>query len=328
MAKSFIGDSGPMGLSNVTCESLDLITECNRSDDNQGCSESSTTPLTEATERPMYVDLNAKPRVWNGGSRETTSETTCPSATDPVIAVMCRSETTGLQPSGDNVGVARGACVPAAEVGEIDVINAFVGASGSETALPPHVEAHRVEVHRRPASRVSNETAVPTTPTNVNMRVGTKTIADVVKASVPSAECKQQLGKSDDGWTTIVRKKSVLRNRFTSETGRASGDLKFKAAPVPKVPLYISNVCKSTTESDIAEYIFKKTSESVVLEKINCKRERDYNSFKLFVSRNKLHIFMDSAVWPEGISFRRFVLFNNYIGRQSSESSNKLSQVK
>lgn len=212
MAKSFIGDSGPMGLSNVTCESLDLITECNRSDDNQGCSESSVAPLTEATERPMHVDLNVKPRVWNGGSRESTSETTCTSETDPVIAVLRRSETTGLQPSGDNVGFARGACVPAAEVGEIDVINAFVGASGSETALPPHVEAHSGEVHRkpaeRPASRVSDETAVSTTPTNVNMRVGTKTIADVLKASVPSAECKQ-LGNSDDGWTTVVRKKSV-----------------------------------------------------------------------------------------------------------------------
>lgn len=159
-----------------------------------------------------------------------------------------------------------------------------------------------------------------------NVKERERTMADIVRETNTGDKCKQNIANSEDVWIKVQRKKTSLRNRFTSETGRANCDLNFKAASCNKIPLYISNVCKTTTESDIVNYILTKTNELVVLEKINGKKERDYNSFKIFVSRHKLPLFMNSAIWPEGICFRRFVLFNK--GRLSSESSNKPSQQK
>lgn len=83
-------------------------------------------------------------------------------------------------------------------------------------------------------------------------------------------------------------------------------DGKFKAAII-KVPLFISNVCKQTSETDIIAYIKDNTQEDVTLFKINRKQEKRYNSFKLYVSKAKLELFLDNKFWPDGITFRRFV---------------------
>ncbi|CAH2101953.1 unnamed protein product [Euphydryas editha] len=102
----------------------------------------------------------------------------------------------------------------------------------------------------------------------------------------------------NDGWTLVQRRKSL--NRFTGKTGKAvaSPTGKFKAAEM-KIPLLISNVNKQTTEHDICEYIKSKTQEHVDLEKIIMKREKPYNAFKLFVSKNKLNIYLNDNLWPE-----------------------------
>lgn len=39
------------------------------------------------------------------------------------------------------------------------------------------------------------------------------------------------------------------------------------------------------------------------------KQNKDYDAYKMFVPRHKLTLFMDDKIWPEGISFRRFIDF-------------------
>ncbi|KAJ2949345.1 hypothetical protein O0L34_g15257 [Tuta absoluta] len=110
-------------------------------------------------------------------------------------------------------------------------------------------------------------------------------------------------------WNLVIQKRK-LRNRFISSQGKASDepDIKFKAAG-RKVPLYISNVCQETQVTDIEEYIKKKTRTQVKLEKIAAKVDRGYNSFLFYVDSFKVPQFLNDELWPEGIRFRKFVIF-------------------
>ncbi|KAJ0171734.1 hypothetical protein K1T71_012497 [Dendrolimus kikuchii] len=128
-----------------------------------------------------------------------------------------------------------------------------------------------------------------------------KTMADMVKSNIDWQEDKR-----DENWKTVQRKR--YRNRFVGKMGKACSEGNFKAAEV-KIPLFISNVSKDTLEKDISEYIEKKTSVVVQLEKIDMKTEKPYNAFKLFVPKHKVDMFLEDDIWPEGISFRRFVFF-------------------
>lgn len=101
-----------------------------------------------------------------------------------------------------------------------------------------------------------------------------------------------------------------LRNRFHSEKGEATVESSgsFRAADV-KIPLFINKVSKNASSDDISSYIFKRTQVQISLEKIIMKTEKDYDAYKILVPRSKLNIFMDAKLWPDGISFRRFVYF-------------------
>lgn len=142
-----------------------------------------------------------------------------------------------------------------------------------------------------------------------------KSIADVLKTR---NECKELVGEK---WNLVSNKK---RKKPTSigKIGKAyvGPSEKFKAAVI-KVPLFISNVCKNTNESDIIAYIKDSTQEDVILFKINRKTEKRYNSFKLYVPITKLELFLDNKFWPDGITFRRFV-------NETSHSKSKTGVIK
>lgn len=119
-------------------------------------------------------------------------------------------------------------------------------------------------------------------------------------------------------WKTVQRKR--YRNRLETTKGEAKTEpeMKFRAADI-KVPLFINNVDKCTSAHDISSYILQKTTVEVSLEKIKSKMEREYDSYKIIVPRSKLPMFMDAKLWPDGISFRRFVSFYKRDGAVSSD---------
>ncbi|PZC72415.1 hypothetical protein B5X24_HaOG211259 [Helicoverpa armigera] len=137
-----------------------------------------------------------------------------------------------------------------------------------------------------------------------------------------NAICKELTEGNNDGWTEVSYKKR-LRNKFLSNTGTASCDsnCNFRAA-IYQVPLYISNVCKETSEQNIVDYIKSKTQVSVKLELINTKKERGYNSYRFYVNKDKVDSFLSDSFWPEGIRFREFVVFKSK-DRASVSSVNK-----
>lgn len=148
-----------------------------------------------------------------------------------------------------------------------------------------------------------------TNHTSLQNRFATKpTMADVLKTS---GDLKRNVYCLDNNWQVVSHKKKRTNAKFISNTGTDTTDLnsKFRAAETI-IPIYISNVCKQTLESDIIDFIWNKTREMVTLEKIRAKKEKYYDSYKLCVPRNKLYMFLNDSLWPEGICFRRFVVFN------------------
>lgn len=185
--------------------------------------------------------------------------------------------------------------------------------SASET---PSVPIYRSLVHMRTGSETQNK-PVSLAPVNSTMLENDSlvTVNDICKQQtmaeiVKKGEWKEN--KPEEQWILVQRSKT--RNRFVGMTGKAASDPvgNFKAADI-KVPVFISNVNKGTTEKDICEYIQQKTSEVVKLEKIVMKSERQYNAFKLFIPKRKLATFLDDELWPEGIMFRRFIHFKKGI---------------
>ena len=124
-------------------------------------------------------------------------------------------------------------------------------------------------------------------------------------APAPQVTDKQN---GEDDWIRVNKKKK----RFRGMRGTASVDTgtKLKAADI-QIPLYIYNISKENTERDVAEYVYAKTQINIVPEKINMKSSRDNNSFKFYVLRSKMSLFMDNSLWPEGIYFRKYFLFGN-----------------
>lgn len=122
-----------------------------------------------------------------------------------------------------------------------------------------------------------------------------------------SAISEQTVGVGE--WQ-VVRSKSSKHYKLVGQKGCAPNvpNGKFKAAEV-KIPLLISNVSKEASEEDIIKYIKDKTNESVTLKKINMLKNKNYYSYKLFVSKNNLDTFLSDEFWPKGVTFRRFVHF-------------------
>lgn len=152
------------------------------------------------------------------------------------------------------------------------------------------------------ASRTLNSNA-----TRCSSEYGAEDNNHMSSAASSDVKCEQRVG--DTEWT-VVRKKSAKSYKLIGQRGcapNAPSD-KFKAADI-KIPLLISNVSKDTCEEDIINYIKEKTNECVTLNKINMRQTKMYNSFKLYVSKNNINVFLKDDFWPNGISFRRFVHF-------------------
>lgn len=126
-----------------------------------------------------------------------------------------------------------------------------------------------------------------------------------------------------DGWIKVQHRKT--RNyRLQGKKGQAvtESDDNFKAAE-RKIPIFITNVHKNTSEMDIVNYIEKKTQERVFLEKISIRRQCEYNAYKFLVFINKLPLYLDEKIWPQGIVFRKFVNFRPKLQSNGADKSNE-----
>ncbi|KAJ2937589.1 hypothetical protein O0L34_g19069 [Tuta absoluta] len=103
----------------------------------------------------------------------------------------------------------------------------------------------------------------------------------------------------DEKWIAVQRQR--LKNKFIGNKGKANIE-----------------------PSDTATYIFEKTRVVVEPVKINMKSQRNYDAYKIFVQRSK-PIFMDASLWPDGISFRRFVNFNRKSSYEDKRELNNKS---
>lgn len=132
--------------------------------------------------------------------------------------------------------------------------------------------------------------------------------------------------EQNEGWILAQKKKS-LRDRFIGNQGRANIDCiaKFKAADI-KIPLFINNVDQNASANDIHIYIMEKTKINVQIEKIIMRKQKDYDAYKIFVPRHKLHLFLDDNLWPEGIAFRRYIDFKKRAEEYHKNISNGLRQ--
>ncbi|XP_045776090.1 uncharacterized protein LOC123874643 [Maniola jurtina] len=145
---------------------------------------------------------------------------------------------------------------------------------------------------------------VSPTAHSINLVTG-KTVAEVVRSE---GEWKQD--EPNQEWTEVQRKR--YRNRKEGVRGKAAIQVNDKFRPADlKIPLFVSNVHKDTLEKDIVEYIFLKTNENVIIQKIKMKTERGYSAYKIMVTRHKLHIFLNDEIWPDGVTCRRFMPYRN-----------------
>lgn len=157
----------------------------------------------------------------------------------------------------------------------------------SESKSTPAVEAQSNGHRPLPMSHQPNDLEATG---HTALAANHNTIADIVRSG------KWKEYDTSDEWKLVQKKK--LRNRFIGKTGKAKTELneKFKAAEI-NVPIYIYNVSKEVAVCH------------VTVEKINMRMQKDYDSYKIFVPKHKLDMFMNDDFWPNGVSYRHFVNF-------------------
>ncbi|PZC77472.1 hypothetical protein B5X24_HaOG203350, partial [Helicoverpa armigera] len=128
-------------------------------------------------------------------------------------------------------------------------------------------------------SRVAPASRGHTATSSVQMRQ--KSFAEVTQEGIWKNESQSH------EWIQVQRKR--YRNRFIANRGNAivTSDSNFKAADI-KIPIYIYNVAKAVPVCSIVEYVKNKTNIEVMIEKMNMTIEKEYDSYKIFIPRNKL----------------------------------------
>lgn len=166
--------------------------------------------------------------------------------------------------------------------------------------------AHSPDVTRAEMPTVEQTQCNPTgAVTNNSVWVGANNKQLTRPAQSQNALIRQS---ADEEWQVVQRKR--YRNRFMGKKGTCTEIVEsFKAANI-SVPLFINNVHKETCEKHIVSYIKSKTNVEITLQKIEPKQSREYNSYKMYVPKEKLSLFLDCSLWPDGITFRRFIEFS------------------
>lgn len=212
--------------------------------------------------------------------------------------------------SAANINIKRGAYQDSGPIGIINVDESDISCNENEINLPNinKISARgskKSTINKSPLVRpVSDES-----PGNKDRQLSEcdKTMQSKSYAIVTKSQAKPN---PNEGWKLVQKTGRKRRNYIEGKTGSVVVDAeeKFRAAE-RYTPLFITNVHKNTSESDITTYIHKKTQETVKLERISIKRECEYSAYKFFVLQSKVPLFLDESLWPKGIIFRRFINF-------------------
>lgn len=191
----------------------------------------------------------------------------------------------------------------------------------TECAVPTRVSVTQQQAQNKTGSEdslvASNNTSLLVRPVSRSNYRAEQT-CDSVWSKLHTARDENTLyGRGEDqivenplnNWTKVTYKKK--KYKFLGIKGKAECIGNFRAAET-KIPLFINYVAKQTTEEDIIQYIAQKTQCKVTLKKINVKHDRGYNSYKVFVPQPKITMFLKEDLWPEGVTFRRFVYIKRY----------------
>lgn len=173
---------------------------------------------------------------------------------------------------------------------------------GNDLSVAHSPDVSRAAVLTEKQMQSASTGAVPVTNTT-EKTVGVRATNNQL---MPHSQSDLLTQNADNEWHVVQRKR--YRNRFIGKKGTCTEIDGFKAANI-NVPLFINNVHKETCEKHIVDYIKNKTNVEVTLQKIEPKQQKQYNSYKMFVPREKLSLFLDCSLWPDGITFRRFVDF-------------------
>ncbi|KAJ2937440.1 hypothetical protein O0L34_g19348 [Tuta absoluta] len=158
-----------------------------------------------------------------------------------------------------------------------------------------------VDVEAPPISAAVNKQVPSDEMTNVGPQASNQLFSAPTKTS--------NIQTKGEKWVYVGKKKKYT-NRFAGEKGTCTETAGgFKAAISSQIPLFINNVHKDTCENDKVSYVRNRIGVQVTLCKIKTKQPREYNSYKMFVPKDKLTLFLDCNVWPDGITFRKFVEF-------------------
>lgn len=158
--------------------------------------------------------------------------------------------------------------------------NHFVADNKLPLPSSPLPYVHQLTCVGAVSNTSSQPTAIISTSSDqlcVSARMSSKqSFADVTKL-VSNVDNSKMISEND-GWNLVQGRKPKLKERFMGKMGKNVVDTneKFRAAE-RKLPIFISNVSRHTSEKDITDYILRKTSVSVLLERINMKKKSDYN---------------------------------------------------
>lgn len=132
--------------------------------------------------------------------------------------------------------------------------------------------------------------------------------ATAIAASNTSNAIYKQSSTSEGEWIKVQNRRAKPKYRYLGQMGTSNSedDGPFRAAE-RKTPIFITNIHKDTEEQVIIKHIFKRTKQTVSLQRISMKRDSGHKAFKFFVPVSTLDLFLDGALWPRGIIFRRFV---------------------
>lgn len=91
--------------------------------------------------------------------------------------------------------------------------------------------------------------------------------------------------------------KKIQKSLYQGKASTISEE-KFRAADI-KIPLFINNVDINTKQEDIIDYVMTKNTGQC--------EQKLYNAYIVNVPNSKLFLFLNDNLWPEGVTFRRFV---------------------